>query len=423
MVWIVDYAVAQGWRVSGSELVKTAITERLEERGVEIQYGTSPEFIPEDVTEAVITSAITPSSPSYPILQELEKRKILVMKRAAWIGKITRQKYTIAVAGTHGKTTTTAMVGWILQKAGMDPTVFVGGTLKEWDNATLIGKSEYLVLEADEFDRSFHQFSAQAAIILNIDADHLDYYSGGISEIEHSFRRFLRNLPPHKGVVVGYGRDPHIRKVCKGFSYTFRWYDEERLWPGIHLGIPGEHNLLNATAAARVAHELGVSHNLIKEALSTFPGVGRRFEYLGRWNQVEVYDDYAHHPREVAATLQGAREKFPTERLVVVFQPHQKARTLNLLAEFGRSFDKNPPSELILAPIYQVAGREENLVVSSSDIAAEINKRPPARMKIQVAQSEDQLKSLVERATEESGIVLSMGAGSIRRLFEQWKEE
>jgi UDP-N-acetylmuramate--alanine ligase len=340
-----------------------------------------------------------------------------IKKRAVWIGSLTRQKQTLAISGTHGKTTTTAMLGWILEKAGLDPTVFVGGSLKEWGNETRIGNGP-LVLEADEFDRSFHNFKADMAAILNIEADHLDYYKKGLPEIEHSFRRFLRNLPAKKGLVVAYGKNASIRKVCRGFSYAFRFYDEAHLWPGISLKIPGTHNLLNATAAARIAHELGVSHVVIKEALASFPGVGRRFEYLGRVGEAEVYDDYAHHPTEVAATLQAARSAFPDSRLTIIFQPHQKARTLGLIKEFGRCFDANTPDELILAPIYHVAGREDGIEVSSSDIAIEIAKS--LDLNVTVAGDVKELESLAKATFTSPGVVISMGAGSLRSMMETW---
>ena len=419
MLWIADLALSRGWQVSGSDLVSSPGTQRLQAAGATIHYGVDPTAIPADVTEAVINSAITPSSPSYPELAELERRKIPYVKRAVWLGKITRQMTTIAVCGAHGKTTTTAMIGWILEKAGLDPTVFVGGTVNLW-GGTRIGKSQYLVIEADEYDRSFHQFTPQMAVVLNIDLDHEDYYTGGIAEIEHSYRRFLRNLPTKTGLVVGYGKDGRIRKVCRGFSYRFRWYDEEHLWPGLRLPVPGKHLELNATAAARIAHELGVSQEVIKEALATFPGVGRRFEHLGVWEGVEVYDDYAHHPQELAATLSTLAKKFPGKKTTLIFQPHQKARTKNLLKEFGRAFDESPPSRLILAPIYQVAGREEDIAVTSGDVASEIKKKLPAGLQLEVAEDESQLEQLAREAAKNSEVLVVAGAGSIRRFLENW---
>lgn len=419
MAWIADYCLDQGWKLSGSDMVESAITKRLQEAGANIHYGSQPDQIPDDITEVVINSAITPSSPSYPELQEVEKRKLPIVKRAAWLGKLTRTHTTLAVAGTHGKTTTTAMLGWILDKAGLDPTVFVGGSVKAWGNKTRIGKSKYLVIEADEFDRSFHQFNADMAIVLNIDADHLDYYKEGLPEIEHSFRRFLRNLPINKGIVVGYGRNASLRKVAKGFSYKFRWYDEGHIWPGLKLQIPGKHNLLNATAAAKIAHEVGVDSSVIREALASFPGVGRRFEYLGHLHEAEVYDDYAHHPQEIRATLQAFREKFPTEHMTLVFQPHQKSRTKLLLEDFGRCFDSNHPDQLILAPIYEVAGREENIEVSSADIA-ELVQQQPNSIQIQAPLDLRELEAAVQKASSQKGILVSMGAGSIRSLMEGW---
>jgi UDP-N-acetylmuramate--alanine ligase len=420
MIWIADYALAQGWRVSGSDVSSGPEVARLQAKGATIHIGCDPSAIPSDVTEVVYTAAATPSSPSYPEFQELERRKLPMMKRAQWIGKLSKHRTTVAVAGAHGKTTTTAMIGWILEKAGLDPTVFVGGTVAAWDG-TRIGKGDYLVLEADEFDRSFHNFYPQIAVVLNIDLDHTDYYTGGLPEIEQSYRRFLRNLPHGTGMVVGYGKDGRVRKISKGFKYKQRWYDEESLWPGVKVPQPGMHNLLNATAAARVAHELGISQEVIKEALATFPGAGRRFEYLGTWNKVELYDDYAHHPREISATLAGMAERFPGQPLTLVFQAHQKARALALLKEFGRAFDENPPSKLILAPIYLVAGREMDLDVSNLTIADEVAKNKPADMELLAPEDNSELEQMVRAVSQEPGVLMVMGAGNIRALVDEWR--
>ncbi len=418
-VWIADYCLKQGWQVSGSDVSESADTLRLRALGANIHIGVDPAAIPTDVTEAVMTSATTPSAPSYPEYEELTKRGIKVLKRAQWIGKLTQRYTTISVCGAHGKTTTTAMIGWILDQAGLDPTVFVGGSLAPW-NGTRIGQGKYLILESDEFDRSFHNFYPKIAVLLNIDLDHTDYYTKGLPEIEQSYRRFLRNLPTRTGLVVGYGKDGRVRKAVKGFKYKTRWYDERNLWPGVRVPQPGMHNLLNATAASRVAHELGVGQEMIKKSLATFPGAGRRFEYLGKWKQAELYDDYAHHPTEMQATLAGLAEKFPHEQLTLVFQPHQKARTKALLKEFGRAFDKHAPQRLILAPIYHVAGREEGIAIESAVIAAEIG---PTKMTVEVAKNEEELGRMVKAAANQPGVLMVMGAGNIRALTDKWRNE
>jgi UDP-N-acetylmuramate--alanine ligase len=420
MVWIADYALAQGWEVSGSDLSESPVTRRLQGAGAHVHIGAAADQIPEGVTEAVVSSAITPNSPSYPEYAALLERAIPVVKRAPWIGKLTRRMRTIAVAGAHGKTTTSAMLGWILTEAGLDPTVFTGSTVAGWEG-TKIGKSDILVLEADEFDRSFHQFYPEIAIILNIDLDHTDCYPGGLPEIEHSFRRFLRNVSKERGIVIAYGRDGHIRKVTRGFKHKLHWYDEKRLWPGLKLQQPGLHVVLNATAAAKAAHELGVSSAVIQKALASFPGTGRRFELVGEWGKMTWYDDYAHHPRELAATLQALREKFPNERTVVVFQPHQKRRTLDLLSDFARAFDAHPPTELIIAPIYAVAGREEAIEVSSADLVREILTKK-VRMSVQLASSVEELEEQLRVAIEQPGVLVTVGAGSIRALVQKWQE-
>jgi len=429
MVWIADYALRMGWHVSGTDLTASAATTRLSEAGAAIHIGADVTQIPTDISEVVITAAVTATSPHYPELQEIEQRGLPVLKRAQWIGKLTRGKYTIAVAGSHGKTTTTAMIGWILDQAGLDPTVFVGSTLAPWNHETKIGQGKYLVIEADEFDRSFHNFYPQIAVLLNIEQDHTDYYTGGLPEIEKSFRRFLRNLPsgvhasPYgPGIVVGYGKDGRVRKVSRGFKYKFRWYDERNLWPGVHPPQPGLAYQLNATAAARVAHELGVAQEVIVKALNSFPGTARRFEYLGTWEGAEFYDDYAHHPTEIAATLQALRDRWPhgSKKIAVIFQPHQKARTQALLKEFGRCFDKNAPDSLILAPIYQVAGREDGITVSHHDVASAIATKPVS-FPVIIAE-DDTLEHLAREVARNHDIVMIMGAGSIRALADRWRQ-
>jgi UDP-N-acetylmuramate--alanine ligase len=197
MLWIADYGLARGWKVSGSDVTETDEIKRLREAGANIHIGVDPTAIPIDVTEAIVTAAATPKSPSYPEYQALVDRGIPLLKRAQWIGKLTKQYYTISVCGAHGKTTTTAMVGWILDQAGEDPTVFVGGSLAPW-KGTRIGKGKFLVLESDEFDRSFHNFHPQMAIVLNIDLDHTDYYTGGMPEIENPLNDFFATCPSRR---------------------------------------------------------------------------------------------------------------------------------------------------------------------------------------------------------------------------------
>lgn len=430
MVWIADYALKQGWQVSGTDLEPSAVIDRLKLAGADIHLGSDPAKIPEGITEVVMTSAITPSAPHYPEYLALQERKLPISKRAEWVGKLTKQMYTVAVAGSHGKTTVTAMLGWILEQAGLDPTVFVGTNMPVWQNQTRIGQGNILVLEADEFDRSFHHFYPKMAVVLNIDQDHLDYYTGGIPEITAAYHRFLRNLPSavhnglqNAGIVIGYGRDGNLRKAARGFKYRFRWYDEAHLYPGAKPPQPGLIYRLNATAAAKAAHELGVEHDVIKQAIASFPGSGRRFEYLGQWESVQLYDDYGHHPTEIAATLAAIRERWPAgkTRVGLVYQPHQHARTALLLKEFGRAFDQNSPDRLILAPIYKVSGRAEDQQITSQAIADQIKLKAPAGMTVTTANSEAELEQLVREEVKKEGILICMGAGSIRTLFDKWR--
>jgi UDP-N-acetylmuramate--alanine ligase len=430
MLWIADYALAHGWTLSGTDLVESTGYKRLVAAGANLTTGTNPADLPDNITEAVITAAITPSAPHWEVYQELCRRGIPVVKRSEWVGALTKQYTTIAVAGTHGKTTTSALIGWILERAGYDPVVFTGGNVAAW-GSTRIGKGEYLVLEADEYDRSFHRFFPQIAVLLNIEADHHDYYTGGLPEIMQSFRRFLRNLPSGvhahprgKGILVAYGRDQRVRKVAKGFKFRMRWYDEQHRYAGVQPPQPGRHMKLNATAAAKVAHELGVPHVIIKEAIASFPGVGRRFERLGTWNGAELYDDYAHHPTEVAALLQSIQERWPVQskkRVAVVFQPHQLQRTQELFQEFATCFTQHAPHTLILAPIFFVPGREQAGSMTIAVLGEAVAAHLPSSTTLVVANDQDVLEKAVRTAAEEHDVVFVVGAGSIRSLVDTWR--
>ena len=358
---------AYEFEVSGCDLTESENTKLLKSKNIDLSIGHSSDHITKDLDEVIISSAITEKSPAWSEVEKAKSFKIPIVKRTAYWQKLMRCGKGIAISGTHGKTTTTAMIGVILQEAGFDPTVMVGGFVPEFGGTVRIGKLNYIVVEADEYDRAFLSTAPQISVITNIDADHLDSYPQGLPEIRQAFKKFIRLLPAKTGILIAYGKDPNIRQIAKSFDLKYRFYDEDNLWPGLKLKVPGLHNRLNATAAARVAHELGVEHKIILKALNNFSGVVRRQEYLGKIGQAEIFDDYAHLPQEIEATVRAFREKFLNKKILTVFQPHQKRRTQENLEELSRVLTLSDQS--LVAPLYFVAGREDDIEISSMDIA------------------------------------------------------
>lgn len=395
------------------------IAKVLESRGVDVSgcdvadQGHSPDHITKDLDIVIYSSAITPESQGYPELKRARELGVMVKKRAWVLGRLMQEKgkFGVAISGTHGKSTTTAMVGKILVEAGQDPLVLNGALMPEYGGPARLGNGEYVVVEADEYDRSFHQLVPKAAVMLNIEAEHLDYYARGLPEIVRAFREFVK-LVPSKGVVVVNQNDKSAVAVAKSAKAKVKFFSLDKPWPGLHLKVWGEHNLANATAAARLCHELGIESNTIQKALNNFTGVKRRMEFKGSKDGVDVYDDYAHHPSEIKATLAAAREHFGKRRLVVIFEPHQYSRTKLLFADFTKSFEQ--AQQLLLAPIYAVAGRDSAVDISSDDLAAAIN-APPT-----VSLDEQGILTWLTGQTKPGDVVITMGAGPIHKIGEQW---
>lgn len=395
-----------GFEVSGCDLMENPKTALLRSKKIEVQIGNSSSHISNKIDELIISSAVKPGSSGWQEVEAANRLQIPVVKREVYWQKLMHCGTGIAVAGTHGKTTTTAMIGYILQEAGLDPTVMVGGFVPQFGGTVRLGKLDYVIVEADEYDRAFLKVTPKISVITNIDPDHFDTYPGGLPEIRQAFKKFIRRLPQSGGILVAFGKDPNIRQIAKSFDLKYRFYDEDHLWPGLKLKIPGVHNLLNATAAARVAHELGIDRKIIKYALNHFQGVGRRQEYLGKIGQTLVYDDYAHHPREIQATIAALRDLYPGKKLLVVFQPHQKRRTKELLADFALSLQL--ADSTIIAPLFYVAGREDNIDISSKDIEIVANSS-----KIKAFNDWPDFWLTLEKILLDFDICLIMGAGDL----------
>ncbi len=425
--------------VSGCDLQASETTRRLESLGVRVEIGHSPDHL-EDVGLVVVSSAIPDDNDE---VRSAREHHITVVRRAEMLGELMRLKYGIAVAGTHGKTTTTSLVGTILTEAGLDPTVIVGGRLRVGGTGARLGKSDYLVAEADEFDRSFLRLQPILAVVTSIDRDHLDTYRD-LDEIREAFVDFAGRVPFFGEVVVclddptiqsilprladrrvvSYGLSPQADLSAgeiesEGASCRFVVRDSERgvLGP-VHLPMPGRHNVQNALAAIAVARALGLEFDDIVRALAKFPGVHRRFERLGSWRGATVVDDYAHHPTEVEATLAAARAAFAdAPRIHAIFQPHLFSRTKDQALEFGRallSADCAWITDIYPSRESPMPGVTSQLVLDAARKSGHRNVRwcPDWR----------DLPSRLSKEVSAGDVILTLGAGDIYRLAERLVE-
>ncbi len=357
MSGIAEILLSTGFPVSGSDVRASAVTDRLRKLGATIFIGHAAEHArPADVV--VTSSAISPDNPE---IGEARARRIPVIQRAEMLAELMRLKYGVAIAGMHGKTTTTSMVAAVLHAGGLDPTVVVGGRVDLFGSNARPGKSKYLVAEADESDKSFLKLSPILAVVTNLDREHMENYSGW-SDVEQCFVEFMSKVPFY-GAVTACIDDPMLRAILprvtrrvmtygesteadfrtvlvpaeKGFATSFEVDARGLLMGPFHLRVPGRHNALNATAAVAVAVEMGVSPRHIADGLKSFTGVDRRFQTRGVERGVTVVDDYGHHPTEIAATLEAARA-CGFKRVHVLFQPHRYSRTRDLMADFATAF-------------------------------------------------------------------------------------
>lgn len=420
--------------VFGSDLSASEVTDELQKLGAEIRIGAphdtiekGAQLLPDGIDLVIYTVAIPENHPE---LVEARAKNIPTISYPESLSIISKDKFTIAVAGTHGKTTTTAMIAKILIDAGLDPTVIVGSLLRDQKSNFIAGKSKYFVVEACEYKRSFLNLKPDIAVVTNIDDDHLDYYKN-LAGIQQGFTEFL-GLVKKGGLVVTDVADEKIapvvlhiqNSVAEKALQIFDYPSVEVLDTDIHLKIPGHHNIQNAKAALAVALELGVPLEKALESLAGFSGTWRRFEDKGQTaTGALVYDDYAHHPSEIAATLQAAREKFPqgVHRLVVAFQPHLYSRTKEHVDEFAAAFAN--ADEVLLLPIY--AAREPADAAISSEIVAEKmivenGRRGIAKsaQKVSVLENLPAAAEYLKKNLTKNDVLFTMGAGDITTLSE-----
>lgn len=440
MSGIAEVLLTLGYRVSGSDLARSEVTARLETLGAQVYEGHAAAHVGEaDVV--VVSSAVRPTNPE---VVEARRRHIPVIPRAEMLAELMRLRFSIAVAGAHGKTTTTSMIAFVLERAGLDPTAVIGGRFRPFGSSARLGTSEYLVAEADESDRSFLKLLPAMAVITNIDREHLEAYRD-FADLQDAFVEFANRVPFY-GTVVACADDPTVRTllprltrrvVTYGIDSTdadFRAAEMERVGLGsrvvvrhqparrehgrpaleedvtlgtLHLQVPGRHNVLNAMAAVAAACELDVPFARIVAALGEFRGADRRFQICGEVDGVTVVDDYGHHPAEIAAVVQTARAVFD-RRVVVVFQPHRYTRTRQLLGEFGPALAG--ASEIVLTDIYG-AGEDPIPGVSVEALAAAI--RQSAGVPVHLVKRLEEVVPAVVGVIRPGDVVITLGAGSI----------
>ncbi|MCI5065689.1 UDP-N-acetylmuramate--L-alanine ligase [bacterium] len=425
MSGIAEILVQNGYTVSGSDLVFSSACKRLEGLGVPISLGHSAENLPHSASLLVYSSAVNGENPE---LQEARRRDLPVVKRAEVLAELMRMKFGIGIAGAHGKTTTTSMVGWLLEQGDLDPTVIIGGQVRKRGSGGRSGQGDFLVAEADESDRSFLLLKPVIALVTNIDREHMNAY-GSEEELREAFHQFLNSVPFY-GLAALCIDDPYLREVADNFqrrctTYGFsedadvrgvvRNLREEGVTLDIFLRdeffltaevpVIGRHLAQNAVGAVAIARELGISAEKIQHGLASYPGVERRLEKLGHCRGITVYNDYGHHPVEVEATLKALRESSSAQKIRVFFQPHRYSRTEECYEQFLDCFQD--ADEVWIADIHG-AGESPIAGVSGEGLARDI--RHPAAHYLPL--SEEPLYSTLDKIPQ-GEIVLFLGAGSI----------
>ena len=438
MSGMAEILIHRGYKVSGSDGALSDTTRRLEELGATIFQGHAAENI--DGADVVVYTSAVKAEENEETRAAIEQR-IPTIKRAEMLAELMRMKYGIGVAGTHGKTTTTTMIGLVTQKGNYDPTIMVGGKVHSFDKTNaVVGKGDVIVVEADEFDRTFLRLTPSIAIITNIEAEHLDIYND-LDDVKQAFVDYANKVPFYGAVIVCLD-DPNVRSILPDlerriisygltpqatiratdirmdkFNSTFTVLKEGEKLGVITLKAPGEHNVKNALAAVATGLELNIDFKLIKEGLEAFQGVYRRFQ-LKYKNGVMIIDDYAHHPTEVQATLSAAKNGWPDRRVVAVFQPHLYTRTQELYKEFGLSFFD--AEVMVVTDVYP--SREKPIEGVTGKLIAETAEQYGHRNVVYV-EDKRQISTRLKEIVKPGDIIITMGAGDIYRSGDEFVEE
>jgi UDP-N-acetylmuramate--alanine ligase len=433
MSGIAELLLNLGYRVSGSDIKPSDITDRLKTLGGTIFKGHAAENI-EGADVVVVSSAIDPDNPE---VRAAGHASIPVIPRAEMLAELMRLKYSIAIAGAHGKTSTTSIVASVLAEGGLDPTVVIGGRLKSIGSNAVLGEGDFIVAEADESDGSFLKFSPTIAVVTNIDKEHLDFYAD-LDAIKTVFLNFLDRIPFYGLAVLCLDNEPiqdlipHIKKRYTTYGMTsqadfqirdvefgqqksrFDIYYHGNKMGTINLNLPGIHNVYNATASIAVGSELNIAFGQIKRALETVEGVQRRLEIKGESNGVTVIDDYGHHPTEIKVTLETIEENWQNRRRVVVFQPHRYSRTRALFDEFSRAFYHS--DVLVVLPIY-AASEKKIEGVTSQNLCEEI--KAHGHKEVIYADSFKAALAHLKQILQPGDVLLTLGAGDVYKVGEE----
>jgi UDP-N-acetylmuramate--alanine ligase len=438
MSGIAEILLDQGFKVSGSDRALSEVTDRLQQLGADIVEGHRAENVAGDVDTVVYSSAVQPENPE---ILEAQRRKIPVVRRAEMLAEVMRLKYGIGIAGTHGKTTTTSMTSLVLIEGGLDPTVIVGGKLSGLGGTNArLGRGEFIVVEADEYDHSFLSITPTIAVLTTLETDHLDCYRD-LEDIKNAFVQFAQKVPFYgfivlcldepalldimpqlsKKKIVTYGLNPQadvqavdIRHKENSSIYTLI-RDGKELGT-VALQVPGKHNVQNSLGAIAVGLELGIPFPTIKAGIEKFAGVYRRWEKKGEAKGITVYDDYAHHPTECRATLAGAKAGW-RRRVVCVFQPHLYSRTRDFYEDFGKSFLLS--DVLVVTDVYPA--REEPIQGITGELIVNAAKQF-GHKEVHYVRDKTQIPAFLKTVAKPGDIVITMGAGDIWKYGEQFLE-
>jgi UDP-N-acetylmuramate--alanine ligase len=433
MSGLAEILVKEGFTVSGSDTKESELTHHLSSKGIHIMYGQTAENIVDGIDLVVYTAAIREDNPEW---QAAKSKQIPMLTRAELLGQIMdNYKDSIAVSGTHGKTTTTSMISEILLRANTDPTITVGGILPSIDGNLRLGNSQTFITEACEYTNSFLNFRPRYSVILNVEAEHLDFFKD-LDDIRHSFHQFASNTLSDGAIIINGEIDRYtdllqglsVPIITYGFSISNDYsatditYDQKGCATftvvrhgvsafSVCLNVPGLHNVSNALAAVALADTMGIDSSAIQDGLSNFTGANRRFQYKGTFHGATIIDDYAHHPTEIRATLTAA-QNYPHDRLVLVFQPHTYSRTKAFLNDFADVLSM--ADIVVLADIY--AAREKNTFqISSRDILSLLKER---KTECYYFASFEEIKKYLSENCTKGDLLITMGAGNIVEIGE-----
>lgn len=435
---IAEVLLARGFRVTGSDLESSERTRRLSEQGAEIFLGHDPDQVG-DPDVVVYSSAVDPEE--NPETRSAVDRRIPLIRRSEMLGELMRMKYGIGIAGTHGKTTTTSMAGLVVSEGGFDPTMIVGGKVADFGSNAVSGEGDIIVIEADEYDRTFLRLTPVYAVVTSIDEEHLDTYEG-LDDLKSAFVQYANSVPffgaailclddstvqeiigsiDRRVLTYGLNRQADVRAERlgrDGLETSFTVHRDQEELGAIRLRVPGAHNVRNALAAVAVGLELEIDFEAIRRGLETFTGVHRRFEVKGETAGITVVDDYAHHPAEIEATLEAVHEGWPDRRVVVVFQPHLYSRTRDFLEEFARSFFN--ADVLVVTDVYPA--REDPIPGVDGATIAE-RARSYGHHEVRYVPEKEDVPEALSEIVAPGDMVLTVGAGDIWRYGETFVEE